>query len=88
MDTLYCACCGQPFRRTSPRGPAPLYCSRDCRRQIEVRRRVWAAMGGLSDGGLSGTPSVRTPVLEPMRSAWGLEHGRHGGATGGRAASA
>ncbi|MBP2293036.1 hypothetical protein [Azospirillum rugosum] len=78
MDTLYCACCGQPFRRTSPRGPAPLYCSRDCRRQIEVRRRVWAAMGGIS-----GTPSVGVPVLEPMRSAWALEHGRHDG--GGRA---
>ncbi|WP_454018810.1 hypothetical protein [Azospirillum sp. Marseille-Q6669] len=44
MTTLYCACCGQPFRRSSPRGPAPLYCSRDCRRQIEVRRRVWAAL--------------------------------------------
>lgn len=79
MDTLYCACCGQPFRRTSPRGPAPLYCSRDCRRQIAVRRRVWAAMGELP-----GAPSVRTPVLEPMRSAWGLEQGRHG-REGGRA---
>ncbi|QCO14744.1 hypothetical protein D3869_05650 [Azospirillum brasilense] len=44
MTTLYCACCGQPFRRSSPRGPAPLYCSRDCRRQIEVRRRVWASL--------------------------------------------
>ncbi|MDQ2105009.1 hypothetical protein [Azospirillum isscasi] len=44
MNTLYCACCGQPFHRSSPRGPAPLYCSRDCRRQIEVRRRVWASL--------------------------------------------
>ncbi|WP_188259001.1 hypothetical protein [Azospirillum tabaci] len=44
MTTLYCACCGQPFRRSSPRGPAPLYCSRDCRRQIEVRRRVWTSL--------------------------------------------
>lgn len=44
MDTLYCACCGRPFRRSSPRGPAPLYCSRDCRRQIEVRRRVWTSL--------------------------------------------
>ncbi|CAO3442016.1 hypothetical protein [Azospirillum argentinense] len=44
MTTLYCACCGQPFRRSSPRGPAPLYCSRDCRRQIEVRRRVWSSL--------------------------------------------
>ncbi|KAA0687099.1 hypothetical protein [Azospirillum brasilense] len=43
MTMLYCACCGQPFRRSSLRGPAPLYCSRDCRRQIEVRRRVWAS---------------------------------------------
>ena len=44
MHTLYCACCGQPFHRSSPRGPAPLYCSRDCRRQMEVRRRVWASL--------------------------------------------
>ena len=43
MQTLYCACCGRPFQRTSPRGPAPLYCSADCRAQIQVRRRVWAA---------------------------------------------
>ena len=44
MNTLYCACCGQPFHRSSPRGPAPLYCSRDCRRQMEVRRRVWTSL--------------------------------------------
>ena len=24
------------------RGPAPLYCSNDCRVQMAVRRRVWA----------------------------------------------
>ncbi len=40
MDTLYCACCGRPFKRLSTRGPAPLYCSQDCRRQIDVRRRA------------------------------------------------
>lgn len=44
MDTLYCACCGRPFKRASRRGPAPLYCSQDCRRQIAVRRRTWAAL--------------------------------------------
>lgn len=43
MRTLYCACCGRPFHRTSPRGPAPLYCSADCRAQMQVRRRVWSA---------------------------------------------
>ena len=41
MAPLYCACCGRPFKRTSQRGPAPMYCSLDCRRQIAVRRRVW-----------------------------------------------
>ncbi len=44
METLYCACCGRPFTRASRRGPAPLYCSRDCRRQIEVRRRTWLSL--------------------------------------------
>ncbi|MGQ9370979.1 hypothetical protein [Azospirillum sp. ST 5-10] len=42
MDTLFCACCGRPFQRASQRGPAPTYCSRDCRRQMDVRRRIWA----------------------------------------------
>ncbi|CBS87922.1 hypothetical protein [Azospirillum lipoferum] len=42
MTTLYCACCGRPFIRTSARGPAPRYCSQDCRLQMAVRRRAWA----------------------------------------------
>ena len=42
MTTLYCACCGRPFVRTSARGPAPRYCSQDCRLQMAVRRRAWA----------------------------------------------
>lgn len=42
MEALYCACCGRPFTRASRRGPAPLYCSSDCRLQMAVRRRVWA----------------------------------------------
>ena len=42
MDALYCACCGRPFKRASHRGPAPLYCSHDCRLQMAVRRRAWA----------------------------------------------
>lgn len=41
MTTLYCACCGRPFVRTSARGPAPFYCSQDCRLQMAVRRRAW-----------------------------------------------
>ena len=41
MPRLFCACCGRPFQRTSMRGPAPLYCSDDCRRQMAVRRRAW-----------------------------------------------
>lgn len=59
MDTLYCACCGRPFKRASRRGPAPLYCSLDCRRQIAVRRRAWTALDptmaawmGACDGGM------------------------------------
>lgn len=46
METLYCACCGRPFKRASHRGPAPLYCSQDCRRQIAVRRRAWSDVSG------------------------------------------
>ncbi|KAA0597789.1 endogenous inhibitor of DNA gyrase (YacG/DUF329 family) [Azospirillum lipoferum] len=42
MTTLYCACCGRPFVRTSPRGPAPFYCSQDCRLQMAIRRRAWS----------------------------------------------
>ncbi|MGQ9371069.1 hypothetical protein [Azospirillum sp. ST 5-10] len=38
---LHCACCGRPFHRASRRGPAPLYCSKDCRGQIRVRAQVW-----------------------------------------------
>jgi hypothetical protein len=41
MTTLYCACCGRPFVRTSARGPAPFYCSQDCRLQMAIRRRAW-----------------------------------------------
>ena len=44
METLYCACCGRPFKRASQRGPTPIYCSQDCRRQIAVRRRAWAGV--------------------------------------------
>jgi len=42
VTRLYCACCGRPFERKTRRGPAPLYCSDDCRRQIAVRRRMWS----------------------------------------------
>ncbi|WP_448188099.1 hypothetical protein [Azospirillum sp. sgz301742] len=41
MTRLFCACCGRPFQRQSTRGPAPLYCSTDCRIQMAVRRRAW-----------------------------------------------
>ncbi len=62
METLYCACCGRPFKRSSPRGPVPLYCSRDCRRQIEVRRRTWAAMGAV----------MGTASMGASDEAWGI----------------
>lgn len=39
---LHCACCGRPFVRPSLRGPAPLYCSTDCQKQMRVRSRVWS----------------------------------------------
>lgn len=39
--SLHCACCGRPFQRPSTRGPAPLYCSADCQKQMRVRMRVW-----------------------------------------------
>ncbi|KAA0678661.1 hypothetical protein DS843_19565 [Roseomonas genomospecies 6] len=44
--TLHCACCGRPFTRASGRGPAPLYCSADCRVQMRIRQRVWANRPG------------------------------------------
>ncbi|HYD70702.1 hypothetical protein [Azospirillum sp.] len=51
MTRLYCACCGRPFERKTRRGPAPLYCSDDCRRQIAVRRRMWSRAWGRVEGG-------------------------------------
>lgn len=60
MTMLYCACCGRPFKRTSSRGPAPLYCSRDCRLQIAVRRRAW----GPVDWGM---PAATAPALMDAR---------------------
>ncbi|MGF7173574.1 hypothetical protein [Azospirillum doebereinerae] len=42
---LHCACCGRPFARPSMRGPAPLYCSADCQKQMRVRMRVWNEVG-------------------------------------------
>ena len=42
---LHCACCGRPFSRPSMRGPAPLYCSTDCQKQMRVRLRVWNRNG-------------------------------------------
>ncbi|WP_148219155.1 hypothetical protein [Azospirillum sp. B510] len=50
MTTLYCACCGRPFIRTSTRGPAPRYCSHDCRRQMAIRRRAWTAREAAEQG--------------------------------------
>ncbi|RJF84900.1 hypothetical protein D3877_10520 [Azospirillum cavernae] len=43
---LHCACCGRPFVRPSLRGPAPLYCSPDCQKQMRVRSRVWSLSQG------------------------------------------
>ncbi|MCG5241052.1 hypothetical protein [Azospirillum doebereinerae] len=65
MTPLYCACCGRPFARTSPRGPAPLYCSRDCRLQIATRRRVWTEVERKS------VPDERKVGLwDRMRAEW------------------
>ena len=38
---LHCVCCARPFARTSRHGPAPLYCSADCRAQMRIRQRIW-----------------------------------------------
>lgn len=62
MRTLYCACCGRPFHRTSMRGPAPLYCSADCRAQMQVRRRAWTAAGLFADRRRAGTRVVLVPA--------------------------
>jgi len=78
MSTLYCACCGQPFQRASSRGPAPLYCSRDCRRQMEVRRRVWSSMGMAGIGA-----SLKGAPIGPERTAWGFDSWPGGGAVHG-----
>jgi endogenous inhibitor of DNA gyrase (YacG/DUF329 family) len=42
MTTIYCACCGRPFKRKNAKGAAPRYCSDDCRKQMAVRRSAWA----------------------------------------------
>jgi len=47
---LHCACCGRPFVRPSTRGPAPLYCSADCQKQMRVRTRVWSGRDDASFG--------------------------------------
>lgn len=78
MDSLYCACCGRPFHRASTRGPAPLYCSHDCRLQMAVRRRVWSAM----DAGGKGV------VEEPMWASSGRVAGGASGRALGREVSA
>lgn len=58
MTTLYCACCGRPFTRTSTRGPAPRYCSQDCRLQMAVRRRAWSARDGTGRNAFGWTPTA------------------------------
>ncbi len=58
MTTLYCACCGRPFIRTSTRGPAPRYCSQDCRLQMAVRRRAWSARDGTGRAAFARTPAT------------------------------
>lgn len=47
---LHCACCGRPFTRPSTRGPAPLYCSTDCQKQMRVRTRVWSGQADAFNG--------------------------------------
>ncbi|AWK87631.1 hypothetical protein [Azospirillum thermophilum] len=70
MTTLYCACCGRPFKRTSNRGPAPLYCSRDCRLQIAARRRAWGPVDwGLPAATAQALMAVRQPADRLAKSA-------------------
>lgn len=64
MQPLFCACCGRPFKRASRRGPAPLYCSRDCRRQMDVRRRAWADVDPVT--ALWGSVRDRPPRLRAV----------------------
>ncbi|MFC5359158.1 hypothetical protein [Azospirillum himalayense] len=59
--TLHCACCGRPFTRASGRGPAPLYCSADCRTQIRIRQRVWSSRPGYAASGPANHPN---PLFE------------------------
>ncbi|WP_247883028.1 hypothetical protein [Azospirillum brasilense] len=61
-QTLHCACCGRPFTRASGRGPAPLYCSADCRTQIRIRQRVWSSRPGYAAA--SGTANHRPTLFE------------------------
>ncbi|CAO3448400.1 hypothetical protein [Azospirillum largimobile] len=71
MTTLYCACCGRPFVRTSARGPAPRYCSQDCRLQMAVRRRAWTPRmeAGRPDNGRMDNGRIETSRTEA--AAWG-----------------
>ncbi|AWK89001.1 hypothetical protein [Azospirillum thermophilum] len=57
--TLHCTCCGRPFARPSNRGPAPLYCSSDCRKQMRVRLRMWSD----ASGGRRAMAGKRTDLL-------------------------
>lgn len=63
---LHCACCGRPFARNSCRGPAPLYCSADCRTQIRIRQRVWSNRPGYAAGGTAIRPE---PLFEAARAS-------------------
>lgn len=61
---LHCACCARPFARTSRRGPAPLYCSADCRAQMRIRQRVW-------NGRIA---AAAQPVPSPIPSELAMEY--------------
>ncbi|WP_188261641.1 hypothetical protein [Azospirillum tabaci] len=63
---LHCACCGRPFTRASGRGPAPLYCSADCRTQIRIRQRVWSSRPGYA---ASATTNHRDAHFETARAS-------------------
>ncbi|NUB07729.1 hypothetical protein FW320_16295 [Azospirillum sp. Vi22] len=66
VPKLHCACCGRPFTRASGRGPAPLYCSADCRTQIRIRQRVWSSRPGYA---ASGTANHRDIHFETARAS-------------------
>ncbi len=66
---LYCACCARPFARTSQRGPAPLYCSADCRAQMRIRQRVWNGRAAAAAQPFPSQLPPEIPMAHPIARA-------------------